>query len=282
MSGRLEGKVAWVSGANKGIGAGIARLFAREGAKVAMIGRTSSEGEALAAEIKNAGGEAFFFRCDVMEEEDIKNSIEETLVRYGRLDILVNNAGIVDVRMLHEYTVEEWDRVMDLNVRSVFLSFKYAFPYLKAHKKGYVINIGSISSFVGQDETPVYTTSKSAMLGLSRSIGLDYARYGIRCNCVCPGITETPMLFTHMNAEKEPQAHYQRRLTRVPLGRQLYPEDIAKACLFFACEDSAGITGTSLIVDGGYLACAEWDTSKFKLSSSGADCVSALTISDVL
>ncbi len=264
MAGKLEGQVAWVSGANKGIGEGIARLFAKEGAKVAMIGRTPSEGEKIAEEIKQDGGEAFFIRCDITQEDQIKQSIEETVRRYGGLHILVNNAGIVDVKMLHEYTVADWDWVMDLNVRSIFLAFKYAFPHLSENEKSYVVNLGSISSFVGQDSTPVYTTSKGAVLSLSRSIGLDYARYGIRCNCVCPGITETPMLFTHMNAENDPAAHYKKRLARVPINKQLYPEDVAKSVLFFSCEDSAGVTATSLIVDGGYLACAEWDAQKYE------------------
>jgi NAD(P)-dependent dehydrogenase (short-subunit alcohol dehydrogenase family) len=262
--GKLEGKAAWVSGANKGIGEGVARLFAKEGAKVAMIGRTAQEGEKIAKEICDAGGEAFFITCDVTKDEQIKASIEKTAARYGTIDILINNAGIVDVKMLHEYTIEDWDWVMDLNVRSIFLSFKYAFPYLKQHEKSYVVNLGSISSFVGQDCTPVYTTSKGAVLNLSKSIGLDYARYGIRCNCVCPGITDTPMLHTHLNTEKDPETHYRQRLTRVPLGRALTPEDVAKACLFFSCEDSSGITATSLIIDGGYLGCAEWNTAKFE------------------
>ena len=260
--GKLDGKVAWVSGANKGIGEGIARLFAREGAKVAMIGRTTREGEEKAKEIREAGGEAFFITCDVTDEQQIKASVEKTVKRYGTIDILINNAGIVDVKMLHEYTVEDWDWVMDLNVRSIFLSFKYAFPYLKEHEHSYVVNLGSISSFVGQDSTPVYTTSKGAVLSLSKSIGLDYARFGIRCNCVCPGITDTPMLHTHLNTEKDPEEHYRQRLTRVPLGRALTPEDVAKTCLFFSCEDSSGVTATSLIIDGGYLGCAEWDTKK--------------------
>ncbi len=264
MAGKLINKVAWVSGANKGIGEGIARLYAKEGAKVAMIGRTTSEGEKIAQEIKEAGGEAFFFKCDVTKEEDIKASIEETVKRYGTIDILINNAGIVDIKMLHEYTVEDWDWVMDLNVRSMFLSFKYAFPYLSSHEHSYVVNVGSISSFVGQDSTPVYTASKGAVLNLSKSIGLDYARYGIRCNCVCPGITETPMLFTHLNSEKNPDAHYKKRLTRVPINKPLFPEDVAKTCLFFSCEDSSGVTATSLIIDGGYISCAEWDASKYE------------------
>lgn len=263
MGRTLEGKVAWVSGANKGIGEGIARLYAQEGAKVAMIGRTVEEGEKIAAEICDSGGEAFFFRCDVENEEDIKASIKETIRRYQTIDILINNAGIVDVRMLHEYSIKQWNHVMDVNVRSIFLSFKHAFPYLSSHEKSYVVNLGSISSFVGQDSTPVYTTSKGAVLNLSKSIGLDYIRYGIHCNCVCPGITETPMLFTHMNAEKDPVTHYKKRIQRVPINRQLLPNDVAKACLFFSCDACSGITATSLLVDGGYISCAEWDTTKF-------------------
>ena len=264
MAGKLEGKVAWVSGANKGIGEGIARLYAKEGAKVAMIGRTVSEGEQIAKEIVELEGEAFFYKCDVRSEREIKASIEETVRRYGTIDILINNAGIVDIKPLHEYTIEDWDYVMDVNVRSMFLSFKYAFAHLRTHEHSYVVNLGSISSFVGQDSTPVYTTSKGAVLNLSKSIGLDYARYGIRCNCVCPGITETPMLMKHLNAAENPEEHYKKRLTRVPINKQLYPEDVAKACMFFSCEDSSGITATSLIVDGGYLGCAEWDASKYE------------------
>ena len=168
--------------------------------------------------------------------------------------------------MLHEYTAEQWDYIMDVNVRSMFLSFKHAFPYLSRNERSYVVNVGSISSFVGQDMTPAYTTSKGAVLQLSKSIGLDYARYGIRCNCVCPGITDTPMLHRHLDTEEDPGARYRQRLTRVQLNVPLFPLDIARACLYFSCEDSSGITATSLIVDGGYLGCAEWDASKYHTS----------------
>jgi NAD(P)-dependent dehydrogenase (short-subunit alcohol dehydrogenase family) len=265
---RLEKKVAWISGANKGIGEGTARLFAREGARVVMIGRTQSEGEAIVKEIKEQGGEAYFIRCDVTRPEEIRMSIENTVQMYGGLDILVNNAGTVGLKMLHECTIEEWDYLFDLNVKSMFLAFKYAFPYLTENPKSYVVNVGSISTFVGQDSTPIYTTTKGAVLQLSRSIGIDYARYGIRCNCVCPGITETPLLHTHLNASADPDAALKRRLNRVPIRRALTPEDVAKAILYFSCEDSAGITATSLIVDGGYLAVAEWDAAKYDV-----DCI---------
>ncbi len=260
---RLQDKVAWISGANKGIGEGAARLFAKEGAKVAMIGRTTSEGEEIVKQIKAAGGEAFFQKCDVTKPEEIKASIDETIKRYGGLDILVNNAGTVGVKMLHECTIEEWDYLMDLNVKSMFLAFKYAFEHMVKKPMSYVVNVGSISSYVGQDCTPIYTTSKGAVLNLTKSIALDYARYGIRCNCVCPGITETPLLHTHLNTNADPDGALKERLNRVPINRSLTPEDVAKSILYFSCEDSSGITGTSLVVDGGYITCAEWNAAKY-------------------
>jgi len=256
---RLENQAAWISGGTKGIGAAAALLFAREGAKVAFTGRNITDGQAVADKIKQEGGEALFILCEATDENGIKDSIEKTVGAFGKLNILVNNAGIVDIKMLHEYTREEWDRVLDTNVTSVFMAFKYAFKYLSANPKSYVVNVGSISSFVGQDCTPAYTTSKGAVLQLSRSIGLDYARYGIRCNCICPGITDTPMLHQHLDTNPDPEAHLTQRLKRVPLGAILTPLDVAKSILYFSCEDSAGITATSLIVDGGYLAAAEWD-----------------------
>lgn len=260
MAGKLDGKVAWISGSTKGIGEGIARLFAQEGAAVAIIGRDQKAGKALEAEIISGGGRALFYPCDVTDFKQLENSINGTAETFGRLDILINNAGTVGVKMLHEYTEQEWDSLMDLNVKSLFMAFKFAFPHLTRNAQSYVVNIGSISSFVGQSKTPVYTTSKGAVLQLSRSIGLDYARYGIRCNCVCPGITDTPLLHYHLATSGDEEAKLRERLRRVPLGRVLTIEDIARSVLFFSCEDSSGVTATSLIVDGGYLAAAEWDT----------------------
>jgi NAD(P)-dependent dehydrogenase (short-subunit alcohol dehydrogenase family) len=257
--GKLAGQTAWISGATKGIGEGAALLFAREGATVAVIGRNENDGRRVLRAIKRKGGKAIFVRCDVAREEEVSASIAQTIAAFGGLQILVNNAGIVDVRMLHDYSAEQWDRVMGVNVKSMFFAFKHAFPQLRKNRRSYVVNLGSISSFVGQSGTPVYTASKGAVLQLSRSIALDYARYGIRCNCVCPGITDTPMLRQHLNATSDPEAHLAKRLNRVPLNVALTPADVAKSILYFACEDSAGITGTSLVVDAGYLAAAEWN-----------------------
>lgn len=262
MSEKLNGQVAWISGGTKGIGEATARLFAEEGASVAVVGRSEKDGERVVAEILKAGGRAFFSQCDVSVGADVQRSIEKTVDQYGHLHILVNNAGIVDIKELHEYSEVDWDRVMDINVKSMFLAFKYAFPYLKKNAKSYVVNVGSISSYVGQAGTPVYTTTKGAVLQLSRSIGLDYARYGIRSNCVCPGITDTPMLRQHLNVLPDPEQALTERLRRVPMGVSLTPRDVAKSILFFSCEDSYGVTATSLIIDGGYLAAAEWDNSR--------------------
>jgi NAD(P)-dependent dehydrogenase (short-subunit alcohol dehydrogenase family) len=262
--GKLVGQTAWISGATKGIGEGAALLFAREGAAVAVIGRNEDDGRRVVRAIKRERGKAVFIRCDVTREEEVHASIDQTVAAFGGLQILVNNAGIVDVRMLHDYTAQQWDHVMDVNVKSMFFAFKHAFPLLRQNRRGYVVNVGSISSLVGQSGTPVYTASKGAVLQLSRSIALDYARYGIRCNCVCPGITDTPMLRQHLNAVSDPEAHLAERLNRVPLNVALTPLDVAKSILYFSCEDSAGITGTSLVVDAGYLAAAEWDCSAIR------------------
>jgi NAD(P)-dependent dehydrogenase (short-subunit alcohol dehydrogenase family) len=261
---RLKGQTAWISGATKGIGDSAALLFAEEGAAVAVIGRNEADGTRVVKAIKRKRGKAIFIPCQVDREDEVRASIAQTVDTFGGLQILVNNAGIVDIRMLHEYSEAQWDYVMAVNVKSMFFAFKHAFPHLRKNRRSYVVNVGSISSLVGQSGTPAYTTSKGAVLQLSKSIALDYARHGIRSNCICPGITDTPMLQQHLRASGDPQGHLAQRLNRVPLNIALTPRDVAKSILYFACEDSAGITGTSLIVDAGYLAAAEWDCSTLK------------------
>jgi len=149
---------------------------------------------------------------------------------------------------------------MGVNLKSVFFSLKYAWPHLSWNTRSYMVNLGSISSFVGQAATPAYTASKYAVLGLSRSIALDYAAAGLRCNCVCPGITDTPMLREHLDTQPGPSAALATRLRRVPMGVALTPHDVAKTILYFSCEDSSGITGTTMVIDAGYLTAAEWNT----------------------
>lgn len=259
MGRRLEGQTAWISGAASGIGAATARLFADEGGKVALVDvhadRVNSVRDAIAAN----GGSALALAVDISVETDVRDSLAETVAHFGGLNTIVNCAGIVHVGPLHEYDEADWDRLMGVNLKGIFFSIKHGLQHLRRNKRSYVVNVGSISSFVGQASTPAYTASKSAVLGLSRSIALDYASLGLRCNCVCPGITDTPMLREHLDKSPDPEAKLADRLRRVPMRTALSPDDIARAVLYLSCEDSSGVTGTSLVVDGGYLAAAEWD-----------------------
>ena len=259
MSGRLQGQVAWVSGAASGIGEGIARLFAQEGAALALVDVQKAKGQNIAGEIRAAGGRAVFIETDVARAEAVRASIEQTVREFDGIHILVNCAGIVQVKLLHELEEADWDRLMDINVKSIFLSLKYGVAHLTKHPRSYVVNIGSVGSFISQSSTPAYIASKGAVMMLSKSIALDYAAAGLRCNCVCPGITETPMLREHLDKSPDPEAMLRNRLRRVPMGVPLRPFDIAKAVVYLSCEDSVGVTGTTLVVDGGYLAAAEWE-----------------------
>jgi len=259
MARKLEGQTAWISGAASGIGAATARLFAGEGANVALVDINVPIGETGQEASRLHGGSTIFVQADVAIEEEVRQSIEQTAARFGGLQIVVNCAGVVHVKPLHEYDEADWDRLMGVNLKSIFFSVKHGMEYLRQSARSYVVNIASISSFVGQAATPAYTASKSAVLGLTRSIALDYAAFGLRANCVCPGITDTPMLREHLNQCPDPDAALRERLRRVPMRGPLSPDEIARAVLYLSCEDSAGVTGTSLVIDGGYLAAAEWD-----------------------
>jgi len=260
MSGRLAGQVAWISGAASGIGAATARLFATEGASVEVADVQDGNGQRLVDEIISSGGQAVYSHCDVSNSENVHESIESAVAQFGRLSVVVNCAGIVHVGPLHEYAEDAWDQLMGVNVKSIFFSLKHAFPHVRKGNRSYMVNLGSISSHVGQRSTPAYTTSKGAVLSLTQSIALDYASIGLRCNCVCPGITDTPMLREHLNTTQDPDETLRHRVRRVPLNRAMNPDEVARTILYLSCEDSAGVTGTSIVVDGGYLAAAEWDT----------------------
>jgi NAD(P)-dependent dehydrogenase (short-subunit alcohol dehydrogenase family) len=259
MSRRLENQVAWISGAGSGIGAGTARLFAAEGARVVLADLRPEACRAVAADIEKAGGRAIAIECDVSREDDVRRAMAATESAFGGLSIVVNNAGINIVGLAHELTEAQWDSVMGVNVKGMFFAVKHAIPLLRRNPRSWVVNVGSISSLVGQLGTPAYTTSKAAVLGFTRSIAVDYAAIGLRCNCVCPGITDTPLLREHLDTTPDPEATLQARLRRVPIGVALTPLDIARTILYLACDDSAGVTGTHVVIDGGYLAAAEWE-----------------------
>ena len=257
---RLNGQVVWISRGSSGIGDATAELFATAGARVALADVQVDRGRQVVEKIVNQGGQAIFLETDVSKGSQVARSIAETVNQLGGLQIIVNCAGVVHVGPLHEYDEEAWDALMGVNLKSIFLSLKYGQAHLRRNERSYIVNIGSVSGFIGQADTPAYTTSKHAVIGLTRSIALDYAVDGIRCNNVCPGITDTPMLRYHLNTAPDPEEALANRLRRVPMGIALQPMDVARAALFFSCEDSAGITGTSLVIDAGYTAAAEWET----------------------
>jgi NAD(P)-dependent dehydrogenase (short-subunit alcohol dehydrogenase family) len=256
---KLMGKVAIVTGAASGIGRASAIAFAREGAKVVVADRNEKAGKETVAAIAAEGHEAQFVQVDVSREADIERMVAETVARWGRINVLFNNAGIVLVKSIEEMTEEEWDRVMAVNVKSAFFAIKHAVPLMRRNGGGTILNTGSIASFAGQVGTPAYSASKGAIALLTKSLALDLGRDKIRVNCICPGITDTPMLREHMGHGSEGEALIRTRLARVPLGTILSPDDVARAALYLVSDDSAGITGIFHVVDAGLLAAAEFD-----------------------
>ncbi len=256
---KLAGKVAVITGAASGIGRASAIVFAREGAKVVAVDVDEHGGEDTLQRISAEGGEAFFVRADVSSEAAVSRTVADTVARWDRIDILFNNAGVVLVKPLEETTEAEWDRLISINLKSAFLAIKHVVPHMRRSGGGAILNTGSIGSMVGQLNTPAYIASKGAIALLTKSLALDYGRDQIRVNCLCPGITDTPMLREHLGSGAEGEASIRRRLSRVPLGRILKPEDLAQAALYLVSEDSAGVTGITHVVDGGLLAAAEYD-----------------------
>ena len=248
---RLEGKVAFISGGARGMGAVEAKLFAREGAKVAIGDLLEEEGKRVEAEINETGGEALFVRLDVTSETDWEQAVSATVGRFGKLDILVNNAGTVAFVPRDEATVEDWDRQMDVNAKGVFLGTKAVIPEMRREGGGSIVNISSISGNVGQQNIhPGYNASKGAVRLLTKSTAVQYASEGIRVNSVHPGGTITPMTEPRL-ADAEA---YRRTLSRIPLGRYAQPHEIAYGVLYLASDESSYVTGTELVIDGGYTA----------------------------
>ena len=258
---KLKGKAALVTGGAGGMGRATAQLFAREGAEVALVDGKVPEGEETVRLIEQEGGTAIFLKADVADEAQVKKVVNQTLSRYGKVNIVVNNAGINLVKFLDDTTEEEWDRVMAVNVKSIFFFVKYTVPLMREVGGGSIVNVGSIGSLVGQFKTPAYIASKGAVLLLTKSLALDYGRDQIRVNCVCPGITDTPMLRQHLESLPDAEEVIKQRIDRVPLGRLLQSEDIARAILYLASDDSAGVSGASLLVDAGILAGCEYSGS---------------------
>ena len=248
---RLEGKVAFISGGSRGMGAAEARLFAREGARVAIGDVLEAEGRQVEAEIDEAGGEALFVRLDVTSEANWQEAIAATVECFGKLDILVNNAGILpEFNPIDETPMKDWNRVMDVNATGVFLGMKVAIPEMHKAGGGSIINISSGSGLVGQATIQAgYNASKGAVRLLTKSGAIQYAKEGIRVNSVHPGAIATPMteaLFSDSERDKF--------LPLIPLGRYAEPEEVAYGVLYLAADESSYVTGSELVIDGGSTA----------------------------
>ena len=259
--GRFHEQVAFVTGGASGIGFAVAERFAEEGARVAILDREKETGESAADKIRAKGGTCEFIPTDVSAESDVVDAVNHAVQRFQGIDHVVNNAGIVIVKGIEDCTAEEWDQVLAVNLKSVFLTVKYALPWLRKSRQPTVVNIGSVSSFIGQQGTPAYVASKGGVLLLSKALALDLAPDGIRVNCVCPGITDTPMFRFHVNTTVDPEQTLRQRFSRVPLQRPLSPREIADSVLYLSGAESSGVTGTSIVVDAGYTAAAEWSHS---------------------
>jgi NAD(P)-dependent dehydrogenase (short-subunit alcohol dehydrogenase family) len=251
---QLEGKVALITGGASGIGRATAQLFAREGAAVAVVDVDDASARAVARAILDAGGQAIAVGCDVSQAGDCRRAVDATVEAFGGLDILFNNAGIIRRADVVETALEEWDRVMAVNVKSVFLMSKYAVPVMAARGGGAIVNTGSGWGLVGGRNAASYCASKAAVVNLTRAMALDHGPQGIRVNCVCPGDTDTGMLHSEAQQLGAAEAQFLAEAADRPLGRIGTPEEIARAVLYLASEHASFVTGAVLVVDGGGLA----------------------------
>ena len=246
--GVLEGRVAVVTGASSGMGQATARLFAQEGARV-VVGDVLEEGRDVAASIP--GGGAIFVRLDVTKEEDWRRAVSLAEEVYKKLDILVNNAGVSAVGGIEDTTPEEWDRVMEVNAKGVFLGTKYAIPAMQRAGGGSIINISSQLGIVAMSESsPQYIASKGAVRLLTKSTAIQYAADGIRCNSVHPGPIVTPMT----EGRRSDPAVRELMTSRIPLGRYGEAIDVAYGVLYLASDEASFVTGSELVIDGGWVA----------------------------
>ena len=251
---RLENKIAVITGGTSGIGEATAMLFAKEGAKVAITGRDEKRGHAVVKQIAGDGGKAMFVRADARKAEECRHTVDETLRAFGRLDILFNNAGVFYPHTIVDCTEEEWDLQMDINLKGTFLMSKAVLPHMIEQHRGIIINNSSGWGIAGGDAAVAYCASKGGVVLLTKAMAIDHGRQGIRVNCICPGDVDTPMLPEDARMRGLKWEDYLAGCASRPMGRIGTPDEIAKAALFLASDDSSFMTGAALVVDGGGLA----------------------------
>ncbi|HEY8744946.1 MAG TPA: glucose 1-dehydrogenase [Chloroflexota bacterium] len=251
---KLAGKIALVTGAGSGIGQAIALLFAKEGACVGVADFSEVGGTATVEQIRQAGGEAEFLQLDVSRSVDVQRTINSVLQRWGRLDILCNNAGIGVAATVVDTAEEDWDRTIAVDLKGVFLGCKYAIPPMLEGGGCVIVNTASVAGQVGVLNRAAYCAAKAGVVGLTKSVAVDYVSQNIRVNAVCPGTVDSPWIQRILSAQPDPVGERQRMVERQPMGRMGQPEEIARAALYLASDDSAFVTGTALIIDGGLMA----------------------------
>ncbi len=251
---RLAGKTAFITGAGSGIGRACAELFAREGARVALAGRRREALEATAAAIAAGKGEALVVPCDVTKAADVERAIGELVKRFGRLDVAVNNAGTLLVATATETSEEDWDRLMDVNLKGPFLVSREAVKRMRAAGGGSIVNIGSVLGLVAMPKRAAYAASKGGLALLTKAMAVDHAAENIRVNCICPAIVETELVQDLFRSQADPEAARRARVQTIPLGRFGQPEDVAQLAVFLASDESSWITGVTIPVDGGLTA----------------------------
>ena len=249
---RLAGKVAIITGAAAGIGRASAVLFAQEGASIAAVDLDRDGNEALASEILRAGGRAVAIAGDVSQAADVRRIVRQTREHFGKLDILFNNAGTVVHGKIHETTEEEWDRTTAINVKSMYLLCHEVVPIFLEQGRGVILNTSSATALRSVTDRVAYSTSKGAVIALTRSMALDYVKNNIRVNCLCPGTIDTPSLAGRLLAFADPVEARKRFVDRQPMGRLGTAEEVAQAALYLVSDEAAFVTGTVLSVDGGF------------------------------
>jgi NAD(P)-dependent dehydrogenase (short-subunit alcohol dehydrogenase family) len=250
--GSLEGKRALITGAASGIGRATAALFAEVGAALVLADIDRAGGQEAASEIEAAGGRAIFIECDVTRAEDCRRAVDVTAQQLGGIDVLVNAAGTVIRRSVIELEEDDWDQVMDVNAKSVYLMCRYCIPHMTSG--GSVINLGSGWGLVGGPKAVAYCASKGAVVLMTKAMAIDHGPEGIRVNCLCPGDTDTGMLRKEAGQLGVPEGEFLRQAAGRPLGRIGTPKEIAQAAAFLASDASSYMTGATLLVDGGGLA----------------------------
>lgn len=251
VSVSLENKVVIVTGAARGIGRAIALKMAEAGCKGLVVNdlRIDDDAQSLAKEAEDFGAEVLLIGGDMSDEANMKNLIDSTVEKWGQLDVMINNAGIAKANDLFATTVNDWDLVIGVNMRSVFLGMKYAAGYMKEHDGGCIINMGSIAGITGGSTSPDYGASKAGILALTKYAAKQLAKYGIRVNALAPGTINTEMI--KRNFENLDEETLNKRLSDIPMGRMGNPEEVANVALFFASDLSSFITGDSLMITGG-------------------------------